>query len=134
MLGCRDKLGSTEVTVALTPTGYADAISPDGCHFVMPHEKKMTIKELISVLQDKDPDNAVPPHYVQKQNSNLTDEFGKLFDDISELDWASEAFGKKPDAINFWMGDQRCVTSSELFNLKSQDRTIVSDCIRVRFS
>ena len=26
---------------------------------------------------------------------------------------ASEAFGKDPDAVNFWMGDGRAVTSSK---------------------
>ena len=30
----------------------------------------------------------------------------------SEIRWASEAFNKKPDAVNFWMGDSRAVTSS----------------------
>lgn len=28
------------------------------------------------------------------------------------VSFASEAFNKKPDAINFWMGDERAVTSS----------------------
>ena len=33
--------------------------------------------------------------------------------DVSEISWASEAFGKDPDAVNFWMGDGRAVTSSK---------------------
>ena len=33
-------------------------------------------------------------------------------DDIEEISWATEAFGKSPDAINFWMGDSRAVTST----------------------
>ena len=37
----------------------------------------------------------------------------ELMDDIKELEWAKEAFGKEPDAVNFWMGDQRAVTSSQ---------------------
>ena len=51
--------------------------------------------------------------YIQKQNSNLSDEFSALSEDVSEMAWASEAFGKDPDAVNFWMGDGRAVTSSK---------------------
>lgn len=32
--------------------------------------------------------------------------------DLSTLGFADEAFNKKPDAVNFWMGDKRAVTSS----------------------
>lgn len=28
-----------------------------------------------------------------------------------DIPWATEAFGKLPDAINFWMGDERSITS-----------------------
>ena len=31
---------------------------------------------------------------------------------MEEIPWATEAFGKSPDAINFWMGDSRAVTST----------------------
>ena len=51
-------------------------------------------------------------YYVQKQNSNLTEEWKDILDDIEEISWATEAFGKSPDAINFWMGDSRAVTST----------------------
>ncbi len=37
-----------------------------------------------------------------------------LLSDVEEFPWAREAFGgDPPDAINFWMGDGRAVTSSE---------------------
>ena len=36
-----------------------------------------------------------------------------MSEDVSEMSWASEAFGKDPDAVNFWMGDGRAVTSSK---------------------
>jgi jumonji domain-containing protein 7 len=48
------------------------------------------------------------------QNSNLTDEFRSLIDDTREPAWAREAFGKEPDAINFWMGDSRCLFYQKL--------------------
>jgi len=28
-----------------------------------------------------------------------------------DIPWATESFGKQPDAVNLWMGDQRAVTS-----------------------
>ena len=31
---------------------------------------------------------------------------------MEEIPWATKAFGKSPDAINFWMGDSRAVTST----------------------
>lgn len=53
--------------------------------------------------------------YIQKQNSNLTEDFFELIKDIdADIKWASEAFNKKPDAVNFWMGDERAVTSSKI--------------------
>lgn len=52
--------------------------------------------------------------YIQKQNSNLTLDFPELLPDVfSDIPFASKAFNKKPDAVNFWMGDKRAVTSSK---------------------
>ena len=58
----------------------------------MPEERKMRFKEFLDVLNgDKD----VPGiFYVQKQNSNFTDEFVDLMKDASEdISWATEALG-----------------------------------------
>jgi len=97
------------VKVAVTPNGYADAIT-DG-KFVMPYEESMTFKDFIDIIENPEKkQNAI--HYIQRQNSNLTDEMFELLQDIEELQWAKEAFGKNPDAINFWMGDGRAVTST----------------------
>ena len=53
-------------------------------------------------------------YYIQKQNSNLTEEFPELIaDSAEEIEWASTLFGTKPDAVNFWMGDERATTSSD---------------------
>lgn len=56
-----------------------------------------------------------PVPYIQKQNSNLTEDFKELIKDINmdTLQFAHEAFNKEPDAVNFWMGDERAVTSSK---------------------
>ena len=98
------------VQVAVTPNGYADAIT-DG-NFVMPLEESMKFGEFLKIIDNPDLYNGV--HYIQRQNSNLSQEMPELMDDIEELSWAKEAFGKNPDAINFWMGDERAITSSAL--------------------
>ena len=38
-------------------------------------------------------------------------EFGPLMEDVSELAWATEAFGEPPEATNLWIGGERSVTS-----------------------
>ena len=102
------------VKVAVTPNGYADAIIYEGSlegKFVMPCEDSMTFKDFIDTLETPDKaENGI--YYIQRQNSNLTEEMSELLQDIKELNWAKEAFGKDPDAINFWMGDGRAVTST----------------------
>lgn len=60
-------------------------------------------------------------HYIQKQNSNFTDDFAELCNDINVelLSFSAEAFNKNPDAVNFWMGDERAITSSKHSELVS---------------
>ncbi|XP_055376619.1 bifunctional peptidase and (3S)-lysyl hydroxylase Jmjd7 [Condylostylus longicornis] len=100
-----------EVVVAVTPNGYADGIGLKDKteYFAMPEEKTMTMEEFLSKLNDS---NGLV-HYIQKQNSNLTDDFPELVGDIdfSTLQFAEESFNKKPDAVNFWMGDEKAITS-----------------------
>ncbi|XP_013074420.2 bifunctional peptidase and (3S)-lysyl hydroxylase Jmjd7-like [Biomphalaria glabrata] len=107
----REKIGQTQVTVAVTPNGYADAIS-DG-KFVMPEERRMEMSQFLDILFNTDQTNKPSGvFYIQKQNSNLHDEFAELMKDVdSHIDWGSQAFGAKPDAVNFWMGDRNAVTS-----------------------
>ena len=96
--------------MAVTPTGYADAMEDD--LFLMPEERIIKFSRFLDIIQN--PASASGVFYIQKQNSNLTEEFGELIEDVEgEIPWASEAFGKKPDAVNFWMGDERAVTSSK---------------------
>jgi hypothetical protein len=90
------KLGERAITVAVTPTGYADAVH-DGV-FVRPHEERMPYTEFLRRL------HAGPDvHYVQLQNSNLTtdDEFAPLLDDIErDMPFATEALGPSPCSIH----------------------------------
>ena len=96
--------------MAVTPTGYADAM--EGDLFLMPEERNIQFSRFLDIMQS--PASASGVFYIQKQNSNLTEEFGEIIDDVEAvIPWASQAFGKKPDAVNFWMGDERAVTSSK---------------------
>lgn len=59
-------------------------------------------------------ENYIP--YIQTQDSNLRRDYPELLPDVErEILFASIALNKKPDAINFWMGDERAVTSSKFF-------------------
>lgn len=96
------------VTVAVTPNGYADAVC-DGV-FVTPAERQMTLSHFLDIIDQKVPTNGIV--YIQKQNSNFTGEFTELTDDIElQMPWATQTFGTEPDAVNFWFGDGRAVTS-----------------------
>ncbi|XP_065657206.1 bifunctional peptidase and (3S)-lysyl hydroxylase Jmjd7 isoform X1 [Hydra vulgaris] len=100
-------LGNKSITVALTPNGYADA--PQGDYFVMPYEIETTFKNFLHDLQREDKTDVL---YLQNQNSSFTKQFSELIPDAAlDISWASEAFGKIPDAINFWMGSSNSVTS-----------------------
>lgn len=105
----REKFAKKNITMTLTPNGYADAVT-DG-QFVLPKERTVHMGDFLNLLED--PVKGQVP-YIQKQNSNLTEEFPELVvDSGAEVPWASEAFGSKPDAVNFWMGDERAITSSK---------------------
>lgn len=112
----RKILGDEVISVAVTPNGYADAIARTDDtaeeYFVMPEERDLTMSEFLDGLENPREDSIF---YIQKQNSNFINSFRKLWSDAEiEIPWANEAFGKKPDAVNFWMGDERAVTSSKV--------------------
>ncbi|XP_077302822.1 jumonji domain containing 7 [Arctopsyche grandis] len=109
----RKIMPNKNVKVALTPNGYADGIAYDPDtkqeYFVVPYEQEMAMSEFLNYLDEKRP-GFIP--YIQTQNSNLTEDFEELMNDVNlDIDKATEAFGKRPDAVNFWMGDSRAITS-----------------------
>lgn len=115
----REVLGNEEISVAVTPNGYADAINKiDNTmeeYFVMPEERFLTMSEFLDTLENITQNSIF---YIQKQNSNFINSFRKLWLDAAvDISWANEAFGKQPDAVNFWMGDERAVTSSKVLLL-----------------
>lgn len=48
---CREKVGSKVVSVAVTPSGYADAVVGD--RFVMPEERRMSFSAVLDVIEGK---------------------------------------------------------------------------------
>lgn len=84
-------MGSTEVSVAVTPDGYADAVRGD--RFVMPAERRLPMSRVLDVLEGRAQHPGVL--YVQKQCSNLPTELPQLLSDIeSHVPWASESLGE----------------------------------------
>ena len=78
------------VSVSLTPDGYADAVR--GGQFVTPAERRMTFSEFLDIIDEKTLTNGVV--YIQKQNSNFTDEFSDLSADVDlQMTWATRTFG-----------------------------------------
>jgi jumonji domain-containing protein 7 len=74
----------------------------------MPHEEKMSLTELLGHFSKESP-NA---YYVQSQNNNMQDEFKFLLQDVpSSFEWAESVLECKPDAINFWLGDSKSLTT-----------------------
>lgn len=105
----RKKLGNKEVSVAVTPNGLADAIYES--KFVLPEERKMLFSDFLDIMESPNLGRS-GIFYIQKQNGNFTGEFSEIISDAeADIKWATESFGKDPDAVNFWMGDCRAVTS-----------------------
>ncbi|KAI9190786.1 jmjC domain-containing protein 7 [Polychytrium aggregatum] len=106
-----------KITVSVTPNGLADCVIND--KFCLPYEEQMTFPELLDRFpesqapdSDENYDHNEPVHYVQSQNNNFSTEFSVLLDDVpKDIAFASEALGKQPDAVNFWLGSDRSVTS-----------------------
>ncbi|KAJ8399505.1 hypothetical protein AAFF_G00412170 [Aldrovandia affinis] len=104
----REAVGSKVISVAVTPNGYADAVRGD--RFVMPEERRMTFSSLLDAMERREEGAGV--FYVQKQCSNLMEELPELTGDLeTHIPWMSEALGKLPDAVNFWLGEASAVTS-----------------------
>ncbi|KAF7194055.1 Bifunctional peptidase and (3S)-lysyl hydroxylase Jmjd7 [Pseudocercospora fuligena] len=111
------------VNVACTPKGNADAIVKDehgGLIYVEPYERSEPFEEFLKYVQEdtsllQRSRSDIPPRtvkYAQTQNDNLRDEYSKLFADVpSDISFATIALEQEPDAINFWLGNERSTTS-----------------------
>ncbi|KAJ1658178.1 hypothetical protein IWQ61_002536 [Dispira simplex] len=113
----KQRLGEQLVTVAITPNGYADAIVDDR-YFVEPYQTQMPFSQVIDKICSGQTNTSTNPssvdthYYVQSQNGNLVGEFSPLRGDVpGDIAFASIALDKRPDAVNFWMGEASSVTS-----------------------
>jgi peptidyl-lysine (3S)-dioxygenase / protease len=86
--------------------------SVDGLQcFVYPAEAQMSMSKFLEMITIKGSDDAVP--YLSSQNSNMTEYFPELLDDIDAngLPIGNRAFQGGPEAINIWIGDERSISS-----------------------
>ncbi|GAB7345649.1 hypothetical protein MBLNU457_3939t1 [Dothideomycetes sp. NU457] len=109
-------MADSKVNVAITPFGNADAIveEEDGkLVYVEPLEQQETFADVLRYIQKSDSGHFDGPvKYAQTQNDNLRNEYEELFSDVpSEMSFARIALEKQPDAVNFWLGNSRSVTS-----------------------
>lgn len=108
-------LSPTHVQVNFTRYGNADSVEsvshPDNEVFVYPAEVTLSFDSFREMLENKQPEDAVP--YLSQQNDNLRQCFPELVKAIApSIALADSAFGiDKLEAVNLWVGDERSVTS-----------------------
>jgi jumonji domain-containing protein 7 len=108
-----EKVGEKAVSVEVTPDGRGDAVDSDGKMFIMPETQSMTLSQFWekSIRSHASKPTPSPVYYISQQNGNFRSEFEMLSDDIKEPQFAREAFGEQPDAVNLWIGPAAAVTS-----------------------
>lgn len=116
-------MGNRLVKIAATPDGRADDLkmtSHGDLVFGLPAEVEMIFKDFVDQLNGKEDG---PVYYLQSQDSNLTDptsaagDLTPLLPDLKdskgslELEWATQAMGAPPEAMNLWVGEHRSRSS-----------------------
>ena len=102
------KSGNMNITIAKTPNGFGDAVVDSKNIFTLPFEDtSLTLGDFFKVELD----NPTYVSYIQKQCDSLNLEYSSLSQDIEEFEWARQAFGQPPDAVNLWIGDKRAISS-----------------------
>ena len=96
----RAAAGGAPCTLAVTPTGRADAVAAGGV-FALPAEEALPLAAALDKLEGASPCCGVP--YLSAQNDSLRREFPLLAGDVGAVRTASEAFGAAPDAVNLWV-------------------------------
>jgi len=119
------RLGDNLISVAVTPDGLADSINSTSGRFVLPCQEKWKFSDFLNkLINDSKINSSKQPLtslaltsgivYAQQQNSSFHQEFSILNSDISLFDWANEAFGSEPEAVNLWIGSSLSATSPHL--------------------
>lgn len=122
---------SSKPTPSPPPRGFEANCLPDS----VVDDREVSMSELAKVdpaavrittqpFVPQDPDTVRKRHYgvpyCQHQNSSFSTEFQALHGDAElHLKFATEAFGAMPDAVNFWMGDTRSVTTMHSDNYEN---------------
>ncbi|KAM3422946.1 hypothetical protein BST61_g429 [Cercospora zeina] len=116
----REVMGDAAVNVATTPKGNADGLVEDrhgNLILVEPYEKKEAFGDFLRYVQaemhlaEQERSNR-NVKYAQTQNDNLRAEYSALFADVPDsIAFASAALDAEPDAVNFWLGNERSVTA-----------------------
>ncbi|XP_016447930.1 lysine-specific demethylase JMJ32 [Nicotiana tabacum] len=106
-------LSSSSVSLHLTPTGKADALTPHPTTsttcFASAEVQRIPFPDALTRVLESDP-NCVG--YLQQQNDCFRSEYGPLSHDCDpEFTWASEALGCLPEAVNLWIGNDLSETS-----------------------
>ncbi|KAH9258224.1 hypothetical protein BASA81_003273 [Batrachochytrium salamandrivorans] len=109
------RLGRKPVRVNCTPNGRADSVVVDGNGvkvFAMPEERVMPFSEFASWIKSPSTKEVL---YISAQNDSLRSEYDELFTDRSFTPhlverFATEVFGKAPDAVNLWIGNSYSVS------------------------
>ncbi|KAI0485913.1 hypothetical protein KFK09_029432 [Dendrobium nobile] len=110
-----ETLGDSPVNVASTPNGLADAVlSQDGKQiFVEPLEQTEPFADAFKSITARGRGEIDGPvKYCQTQNDNLRGEYLALMADVpASIAFAHVALDRKPDAVNFWLGDGASTTA-----------------------
>ncbi|EGC30777.1 hypothetical protein DICPUDRAFT_157443 [Dictyostelium purpureum] len=117
-------LYNVDVSIAVTPDGFADAVKPIDPNnldseqvFVKPFEKKIKFQEYINITDSLNQDGTSKDglvYYIQYQNNSFNLEYERLWKDISTSvsDFGKQVFGEfEVDAVNFWMGMSNAISS-----------------------
>ncbi|KAG6854781.1 hypothetical protein C0991_001208 [Blastosporella zonata] len=119
-----DRMGARQISIAVTPNGLADAVTPgpdDQLYFVEPLVEAMSMSEFLNNISTDDTEirylqsqngNMYSSDYFDEQETQSISEFEPLRSDVpSDVAFCTEALGRLPDAVNLWIGDGRSITS-----------------------
>ncbi|PSR91359.1 JmjC domain-containing protein [Actinidia chinensis var. chinensis] len=110
----RRALSSATVSLHLTPTGRADALAPHPSAaqcFASAHVEPMPFPLALDAIYSSDLDSKFVA-YAQQQNDCFRSEYAAIGGDCEpHIEWASEALGCLPEAVNLWIGNQLSETS-----------------------
>jgi len=82
--------------------------------FMQPLDVRLSYDKFVDLRRQSLASDVGAVLYVQLQNSNLTqeEEFSSLLADVdADVSFASEALGRKPEAVNIWIGTHLSTTS-----------------------